>query len=69
MGLVRTLTLALLVVSAPTGAWALTGVSAEGLTALDRFEQRKDVDEVLLPPPPRGPATPIPFCSPGSICP
>jgi hypothetical protein len=33
-------------------------------------EGRKDVREVTLPPPPTGPATPIPFCSPGSpVCP
>jgi hypothetical protein len=29
-----------------------------------------EVREVTLPPPPTGPATPIPYCSPGSpICP
>lgn len=34
------------------------------------LQQRKDVDEVSRPQPPSGPATPIPFCSPGSpICP
>jgi hypothetical protein len=33
-------------------------------------EGRKDVREVTLPPPPTGPATPVPYCSPGSpICP
>ena len=29
-------------------------------------EGRKDVREVTLPPPPTGPATPSPYCSPGS---
>jgi hypothetical protein len=33
-------------------------------------EQRKDVDEIARPEPPSGPATPVPYCSPGSpICP
>ncbi len=34
------------------------------------LQQRKDVDEVSRPQPPSGPATPVPFCSPGQpICP
>jgi hypothetical protein len=34
------------------------------------LQQRKDVDEVSRPQPPNGPATPVPFCSPGQpICP
>ena len=41
--------------------WWLPGGDNEG---------RKDVREVTLPPPPTGPATPVPYCSPGSpICP
>jgi len=33
-------------------------------------EERKDVLEVSTPEPPTGPATPIPYCSPGApICP
>jgi hypothetical protein len=31
---------------------------------------RTDVREATLPPPPSGPATPVPFCGPGDpICP
>jgi hypothetical protein len=34
------------------------------------FGPRKDVIETLLPPPPHGPATPTPFCTPAQpICP
>jgi hypothetical protein len=45
----------------PGPDWWVAGSSNEG---------RKDVREATLPPPPTGPATPIPFCSPSSpICP
>jgi hypothetical protein len=34
------------------------------------LEQRKDVQEVALPSPPSGPATPVPYCTPAQpICP
>ena len=40
------------------------------LLAGGHWQQRKDVDEVSKPQPPSGPATPVPYCSPGSpICP
>ena len=43
---------------------------ASGLASAEILQQRKDVDEVSRPQPPSGPATPVPFCSPGSpICP
>ena len=43
---------------------------ASDALALTVFEQRKDVEEIAVPQPPSGPATPIPFCSPGApICP
>ncbi len=33
-------------------------------------QQRIDTEEVTIPPPPTGPSTPVPFCSPSSpICP
>jgi hypothetical protein len=40
----------------------------DGVRALDPIapQQRQDVREVTLPPPPSGPATPSPFCSPSS---
>src|SRR5215210_4526105 len=58
--------LAVLAVAALSSAAA-----ASEWTSLDGVvQQRIDTEEVLLPPPPRGPATPVPFCSPGSpICP
>ncbi len=34
------------------------------------ISQRKDVEEVSLPPPPSGPATPVPYCTPAqTVCP
>ena len=46
------------------GEFAVAAVSSQIL------QQRKDVDEVSRPQPPSGPATPVPFCSPGQpICP
>jgi hypothetical protein len=66
--------LAALIAAAPAVAWAGAAHSAGRpqirSLAAETFEQRKDVDEVSRPQPPHGPATPIPFCSPGSpICP
>ncbi len=49
MEVVRILGLALLVLAAPTGAWALTGVSHDGVAASDRFEQRKDPSLASIP--------------------
>ena len=44
--------------------------SAAAVLGFEVFQQRKDVEEVAIPQPPSGPATPIPFCSPGSpVCP
>ena len=59
-------TSAVLATGGPAVAW--TGDYA--VATADRFDQRTDVEEVLLPPPPTGPASPIPFCSPSApICP
>jgi hypothetical protein len=45
----------------PLKSWASAG---------SVVQQRIDTEEVTLPPPPTGPATPIPFCSPGTpLCP
>ena len=63
--------LALAIVSVPASGWAgdFDPIQA-AITAADLFSQRQDVQDVLVPPPPNGPATPIPFCSPGSpVCP
>jgi len=63
--------LALAIVSVPVSGWAgdFDPIQA-AITAADLFSQRQDVQDVLVPPPPNGPATPIPFCSPGSpVCP
>jgi len=62
------------VMIAATAALPAFAAPSEGTTAAalapQVFQQRKDVDEVARPQPPSGPATPIPFCSPGSpICP
>ena len=36
----------------------------------DGNDGRQDVREATLPPPPSGPATPVPFCGPGDpVCP
>jgi hypothetical protein len=44
--------------------------SAAAMLGFEVYQQRKDVEEVAIPEPPSGPATPIPFCSPGSpVCP
>ena len=60
-------------VSASSGAWAGSNLGRSlqaSITAGEIVEQRKDVDEVTRPQPPSGPATPVPYCSPGSpICP
>lgn len=72
MKTVAGLTFALAMLASPATGWA---AQAEpdlewSMTYGDRFGQRTDVDEVLLPPEPQGPATPIPFCSPSApICP
>ena len=63
-----------LFIAAPSVAWAsdnkrVVAVVAQSIGA-QIFEQRKDVDEVSRPQPASGPATPVPFCSPGQpICP
>ena|SRR5687767_2276439 len=58
--------LALFLVASSAGA-----VFASDWTILDRVvQQRIDTEEVTLPPPPDGPSTPVPFCSPAApICP
>jgi hypothetical protein len=51
------------------GDRALEVLKASSISGLV-FEQRRDVEEVSLPPPPSGPATPVPFCTPAQpICP
>jgi len=57
----------------PSAEWATEDVGeaiAKPVASAPVFQQRKDIDEVSRPLPPYGPATPVPFCSPGSpICP
>jgi hypothetical protein len=57
---------------APSDGWSLgypDGLQDRGFPSLV-FEQRRDVEEVSLPPPPSGPATPVPFCTPAQpTCP
>jgi hypothetical protein len=72
MRTVAGLTFAFAVLASPAAGWAaqawpdLDRSSVSG----DRFGQRTDVDEVLLPPEPHGPATPSPFCAPSApFCP
>lgn len=73
----RTLTLAAAVLSvamvAPAAAAAVEWHGQNLAGVLDTagvFQQRKDVLEVSLPPPPRGPATPLPYCGPAQpVCP
>jgi hypothetical protein len=64
----------LLIAAVPSAGLASTKDAAtyfaSGLAAAEILQQRKDVDEVSRPQPPSGPATPVPYCSPGSpICP
>lgn len=57
--------LALLVAAA-----SASGAYAWEWDASDVVQQRIDTEEVLLPPPPSGPSTPVPFCSPSApVCP
>ena len=61
-----------MVMAVSSSGMALAVHPAEGFAAVSSqiLEQRKDVDEVSRPQPPSGPATPVPFCSPGQpICP
>jgi hypothetical protein len=71
--MMRMLGLSLAVVAAVAAAPVLAANVGPGETAAlssDIVKQRKDVDEVSRPQPPSGPATPVPYCSPGSpICP
>jgi hypothetical protein len=58
--------------AAPSVAWSadVDGLRDFAVLSSDVVQQRKDVDEGLRPLPPSGPATPLPYCSPGSpICP
>jgi hypothetical protein len=58
-----------MVVAFPAAAESPLEQAADAFTS-DVFQQRKDVEEIAIPQPPSGPATPIPFCSPGSpVCP
>ena len=61
------------IAAGPSAGWAVAdpdGAFDRPMASAQVFEQRKDVDEVSRPLPPYGPATPVPFCSPGSpICP
>ena len=71
MKAVSGLALLVAILAVPTAGWAATGFSLDqGVLLADRFAQRTDVDEVLLPPRPTGPATPSPFCNPSApFCP
>jgi hypothetical protein len=62
---------AALAVPASSVAFAESGTVLRASAILGAtFEQRRDVDEVSRPPPPSGPATPVPYCSPSApICP
>jgi hypothetical protein len=59
--LARVAIVALVGVPGPVLAFEATSASV-GMAP----QQRQDVREVTLPPPPSGPATPSPFCSPAS---
>ena len=61
-----------MVMAASSAGMALAAHAAEefAIVSSQILQQRKDVDEVSRPQPPNGPATPVPFCSPGQpICP
>src|SRR4051794_10021312 len=56
--------LPLLVMRLPAAAWAVSAdfsTNAEKSVAPVIVQQRKDVVEISLPPPPSGPATPVPL--------
>jgi hypothetical protein len=58
------------VAAAPAAFAADIGPAEPAAFSGDIVKQRKDVDEVSRPLPPSGPATPVPYCSPGApICP
>jgi hypothetical protein len=70
---IATVGAAIIVLAGSAAGWAGDG-AVEALKASPYaamiVEQRKDVEEVSLPPPPSGPATPVPYCTPASpICP
>ncbi len=69
----KTVALTLTLATAAVLASGWPSVASRGeypLQTADRVDQRTDVDEVLLPPEPQGPATPVPFCAPSApICP
>jgi hypothetical protein len=71
-GVVSSVALAALV-AAPEAFSAARGATEaldDGIWAGSVVSQRKDVQEVSLPPPPSGPATPVPYCTPAQpICP
>lgn len=51
-------------------ASAEIGNQANAMDAALMLQVRQDVEEVSMPPPPTGPATPSPFCTPSlPICP
>jgi hypothetical protein len=53
-----------------SAARTVTDTMDNGVWAGSVVAQRKDVQEVSLPQPPSGPATPVPFCTPAQpICP
>jgi hypothetical protein len=61
----------LLLTCGPVAATVASDSSADrGWGQAPLVQVRKDVVEGSIPPPPSGPATPIPYCSPSSpICP
>ena len=71
-GVVSGLALAALLAVPPAFSAPRTAMEAidDGVWAGSVVAQRKDVQEVSLPPPPSGPATPVPFCTPAQpVCP
>ena len=53
-----------------SAARTATEAMDDGVWAGSVVAQRKDVQEVSMPHPPSGPATPVPFCTPAQpICP
>ena len=59
---------ALPIAIAPASGWAFGGQG--DMASSEILQQRTDVDEIVRPQPPSGPATPILYCSPGSpVCP